>query len=226
MDGSEIARGLMELCELLESGTAFYSSIETRAKELSKRLRTFRSGLGAEDPILDFVKSAQAALPWLSVDGSFEMARAAMDVAHKLNLDYPGDRVDWRTIARRPSVDQILTSLQNLSKRLQNGGKPQQDAQVANCRVRVSIDPPQVVVDGVAIALTQDEAVCINEIVAADGDYISGPQIKKCQSIERVDRKLKSVRSKLNGNQVFFETQTGKGSRMSPEFRRGISTPK
>jgi len=82
-------------------------------------------------------------------------------------------------------------------------------------KILVSTDPPQIVIDGQAIALDEQGAIYVAAVVSANGQWISGPDIAKGNSLfdaSKVNRVWSGLPAPI---QKLIEKQPGKGSRLA-----------
>lgn len=81
-------------------------------------------------------------------------------------------------------------------------------------RLVISLEPPQAVLDGRAYALTEQGAMFLDAVVAAEGNWVTGGEIAVRHSLFDSQR-IKRIKDRLPGPLVrLVESAPGRGSRL------------
>jgi hypothetical protein len=82
-----------------------------------------------------------------------------------------------------------------------------------SAKIEVSISPPQIIIDGIPVAVSEQQAIYVDAVKSAAGNWVSGNDIAKKHPVfdaSKVNRAWKNLPPDVR---KFIESKAGKGSR-------------
>ncbi|MGD0519089.1 MAG: hypothetical protein ABSA26_16260 [Thermoguttaceae bacterium] len=106
-------------------------------------------------------------------------------------------------------IDFKVEACERIADLLTSGNKPGGQADTQTPQYVVSKNPPQITIDGNAYALTATAVTFMNELIAANGEWINGHSVVKQPSriVASMPLKVRSI----------VKSATGKGFRLNPK---------
>lgn len=106
-----------DLVDLLKGGDFRSSWVERKSREFE--ILAAELILSNEAPCIDFINAAMYSVAWLIPEEAGKLVRAAIAKAQDIGCS------SWRELAPRPTVDEIVKSLENLISRLRESASIQ-----------------------------------------------------------------------------------------------------